>query len=108
VILPKIRKIILYSSTISLISGFILLSININYQFIKLFNTLWGNLILVSGFMSLIVYYNVILGGRRKPMGIKVGTNKVVDPIPTIMFSLITMSLVIMVVVSKVFITPSF
>ncbi len=108
VVLPKIRKMILYTSTISLISGFILLSVNINYQFIKLFDTPWGNLVLVSGLMSIIVYYNVISGGRKRLMRIRLDPNKVIDPMPTIMFSLITLSLVLMVVVSKVFLTPDF
>ncbi|MDQ4073271.1 MAG: hypothetical protein M3162_03090 [Thermoproteota archaeon] len=84
------------------------MGVNINYQFMKLLDTLWGNLVLISGLMSLIVYYNVITGGKRRPTRIKLGPNKVIDPIPTIMFSLITLSLVLMVVVSKVFLTPDF
>ena len=39
IILPKIQKIVLYASTVSIISGFILFGINTDFQYYKLFYT---------------------------------------------------------------------
>ena len=57
IILPKIQKIVLYASTVSIVSGFILFGINTDFQYYKLFYTWWGNVVLISGIFSLFVYF---------------------------------------------------
>src|SRR5919112_3322868 len=68
VILPKVQKIVIAVSTVSTVSGLILFGINTNYQFYALFLTAWGNVILVAGILSLIVYCNVVSGGKLGAM----------------------------------------
>ncbi len=105
VILPKIQKIILYSSTVSITSGLILFSINTGYQYYKLFYTIWGNIILISGIFSLFVFYNILSGGKIRSILIKLKMpQKFYNQIPLVLFSLITVSLILMILVSKVFI----
>ena len=104
-ILPKIQKIVLYDSTVSIVSGFVFFGINTNYQYYKLFNNYWGNLILLSGILSLFVYYNVLSGGKIRSIFIKLKMPlKFYDQTPIILFFMITISLILMILISKVFI----
>ena len=105
VILPKVQKIVIAVSTVSIISGFILFGINTNYQFYALFLTSWGNMILVSGILSLIVYCNVVSGGKISAMIIKLNKlPKLANQIPIVFFSMITITLTFMVLISKVYV----
>ena len=106
VILPKVQKVVIAVSTVSIISGFVLFGINTNYQFHELFLTTWGNLILVSGILSLIVYGNVVSGGKISAIIIKLSKiPKLANQIPIAFFSMITVALTFMVVISRVYIT---
>ena len=107
IILPKIQEIVLYTSTVSIVSGFIFFGINTDYQYYKLFYTLWGNIILISGTFSLIVYYNVISGGgKMRSIFIKLKMPiKFYNQTPVVLFSMITISLILMILISKVFIS---
>jgi hypothetical protein len=105
VILPKIQKIILYSSTVSIASGLILYGINTGYQYYKLFYTLWGNLILIAGIFSLFVFYNILSGGQLRSILIRLNMpKKFYNQIPMVLFCMITISLFLMILVSKMFI----
>jgi hypothetical protein len=105
VILPKIQKIILYSSIFSITSGLIIFGINTEYQYYKLFYTLWGNIILIAGIFSLFVFYNILSGGKIRSILIKLKMpQKFYNQIPIVLFSMITISLILMILVSKVFI----
>lgn len=106
VILPKVQKIVIAVSTVSIISGFIIFGISTNYQFYSLFLTSWGNMILVSGILSLIVYCNVVSGGKISEMIIKLNKlPKLENHIPIVFFSMITITLTFMILVSKVYVT---
>ena len=106
VILPKVQKTVIAVSTVSTVSGFILFGINTNYQFYALFLTSWGNVVLVAGILSLIVYCNVISGGKIGAMIIKLNKlPKLANQIPIVLFSLITIALAFMILISKVYVT---
>jgi hypothetical protein len=104
VILPKIHNIVLYTSTVSIVSGFILFGINTDYQYYKLFFTFWGNAILISGILSLFVYYNIISRCKKRPIIIKLKKPlKFNNQIPLVLFSMITISLKLMIFISKIY-----
>ncbi len=106
VILPRVQKIVITASTVSVVSGFILFGFNTNYQFYALFLTSWGNMILVAGVLSLIVYCNVISGGKISAMIIKLNKlPKLANQIPIVFFMMITISLTFMILISKVYVT---
>ncbi len=106
VILPKVQKIVIAVSTVSIISGFILFGINTDYQFYALFLTPWGNMILVAGILSLIVYCNVVSGGKIGAMIIKLNKlPKLANQVPIVFFSMITITLTFMILISKVYVT---
>ncbi|MER5175093.1 MAG: hypothetical protein ABJB76_08060 [Candidatus Nitrosocosmicus sp.] len=103
IILPKIQKIVLYASTVSIVSGFVFFGINTDCQYYKLLNTFWGNMILISGVLSLFVYYNVISGGKIRSIFIKLKMpTKFYNQTPIVLFSMITVSLFLMILLSKV------
>ena len=86
--------------------GFIIFGINTNYQYYKLFTTFWGNIIFIAGIFSLFVYYNVMSGGKIRSIFIKLKfPRKLYDRVPILLLFLITTSLILMVLISKVFIT---
>ncbi len=106
IILPKIQKIVLYASTVSVVSGFIFFGINADYHYYKLFNTFWGTMILISGVLSLFVYYNIISGGKMRSIFIKLKMpTKFYNQTPIVLFSMITVSLFLMILLSKIFIS---
>ena len=45
IILLRIQKVVVYTSTVSIVSGIVFFGINTNYQYYKLFYTTWGNII---------------------------------------------------------------
>jgi hypothetical protein len=104
VILPRFRKIVLCVSTVSIVSGLVLFGINNNYRYYELFYTFEGNTIFISGVLSLFVYYNVLSGGRKR--SITVISKKIKGfngGIPIMLFSMLTLSLILMILISKVF-----
>ena len=106
VILPQVQKVVIAVSTVSIISGFVLFGIHTNYQFYELFLTSWGNLIFVSGILSLIVYCNVVSGGKIGSMIIKLKKlPKLANQVPIMFFSMITITLTFMILISKVYVT---
>ena len=104
ILLPKIQKIVFYSSITSLISGFVLFGINTNFQYFKLFSTMSGNIVVISGILSLFVFYNIVSGGKLRTILIMIDAPKdLYNKIPLIMFSLITLTLISMILLSKIF-----
>ena len=105
IILPRIQQVVLFAGTISIISGIVLFGFNTNYQYYKLFNTIWGNIILMAGILALLVYYNVISGGKIRLIFIKLKLpRKFYNQTPIILFSMITISIALMILISEVFI----
>ncbi|MGN6708502.1 MAG: hypothetical protein ACTHKF_04060, partial [Candidatus Nitrosocosmicus sp.] len=94
-----------FVSTISIFSGLVFFGINNNLQYYKLFTTLWGNIILIAGILSLFVYYNVMSGGKIQSIVIKLKfPRKLFNSVPLVLFSMITLCLMLMILISKVFI----
>ncbi len=104
ILLPKFQKIVFYTSIVSLTSGFILFGVNTNFQYYMLFHTTWGNVIVLSGIISLFVFYNISSGGKVRLILIKINAPKeLINKIPLIMFSLITITLISMILLTKIF-----
>ncbi len=104
ILLPKFQKIVFYTSIVSLTSGFILFGVNTNFQYYMLFYTTWGNVIVLSGIISLFVFYNIASGGKMRLILIKINAPKeLINKIPLIMFSLITITLISMILLTKIF-----
>ena len=105
IILPRIQRVVVYTASVSIISGIVFFGINTNYQYYKLFYTIWGNIILISGVFSLLVYYNVISGGKMRLIFIHLKLpRKFYNQTPIVLFSMITISLSIMILITRVFI----
>jgi hypothetical protein len=105
IVLPKIQKIVSFVSTISIFSGLVFFGINNDFQYYKLFTTFWGNIILIAGILSLFVYYNVMSGGKIQSIVIKMKfPRKLFNSIPLVLFSMITLCLMLMILISKIFI----
>ena len=103
IILPRVRKLVIFTSTISIISGCGLFGLNSNFQFEDFIHTTKGNVILFSGSLSLIVYYHVLSGS--KPNSVASKLNKVLKLtgfIPYIMFGFLTTALVSMFIASAI------
>jgi hypothetical protein len=105
-ILPRIHRFILPISTISILSGIALTFININFDPYRLFNTIWGYLVVIGGLFSIPVY--LVILSQSKPVNIKIqlnkkkNFNKKILP-PYFLFILLSITIFIMVFVTKVF-----
>ena len=105
-ILPRIHRFILPISTISILSGIALTFININFDPYRLFNTIWGYLVIIGGLFSIPVY--LVILSQSKPVNIKIqlnkkkNFNKKILP-PYFLFILLSITIFIMVFVMKVF-----
>jgi hypothetical protein len=105
-ILPRIHRFILPISTISILSGIALTFININFDPYRLFNTIWGYLVIIGGLFSIPVY--LVILSQSKPVTFKIQLNKKKNfkkkilP-PYFLFILLSITIFIMVFVTKVF-----
>ena len=105
-ILPRIHRFILPISPISILSGIVLTFININFDPYRLFNTIWGYLVIIGGLFSIPVY--LVILSQSKPVNIKIqlnkkkNFNKKILP-PYFLFILLSITIFIMVFVTKVF-----
>ncbi|MDN5868455.1 MAG: hypothetical protein L0H55_13805 [Candidatus Nitrosocosmicus sp.] len=103
IILPRIRKLVIFASTVSIASGFVLFGFNSNFQFEDLIYTAKGNVILFSGSLSIIVYYHVLYGS--KPYSVASKLHKVLKLnkfIPYLMFGFLTAAMVSMILASVI------
>ncbi len=105
-ILPRIHRFILPISTISILSGIALTFININFDPYRLFNTIWGYLLIIGGLFSIPVY--LVILSQSKAGNIKIQLNKKKNfkkkilP-PYLLFILLSITIIIMVFVTKLF-----
>ncbi|TVP40113.1 membrane protein of unknown function [Candidatus Nitrosocosmicus arcticus] len=103
IILPQIRRLVIFASTISIVSGFVLFGFNSNFRFEDLAYTSKGNVILLSGSLSLIVYYHVLYGSKPSSMTSKLHKVLKLDKfIPNIMFGFLTAAMVSMILASVI------
>lgn len=105
IILPRTRNVVVYSSTISIIAGVILFMLNSNFNIVSIFYSLHNSLIFVSGILSLLVYFHILSQSPTfsslrfvSKIFFRVGLS-----LPYILFSFLTLSLVIMLFVSNFF-----
>jgi hypothetical protein len=104
IVLPKIRKVIIIASTMSITSGLIVLGMSFNFSIQNFINTTKSIFILISGFFSLIVYYHILIGTHRRlldPKSKMLGRVVVVKIIPYLMFGLLSTTMVSMIVASR-------
>jgi hypothetical protein len=103
IILPRIRKLVIFASTVSIASGFVLFGFNSNFQFENLIYTTKGNVILFSGSLSIIVFYHVLYGPKPNSVASKLHKAlKLNKFIPYIMFGFLTTALVSMILASAI------
>ena len=101
--LPQIRRLVILASTISIASGIVLFGFNSNFQFEDLVYTTKGNVILFSGYLSLIVYYHVLSGSNPNSMISKLHkVLKLNKFIPSIIFGFLTTAMVSMILASAI------
>lgn len=104
IVLPKIRKVIIFASTISIISGLIQFGMFFNFDIPGFINSAGSILIMISGFFSLIVYYHILFVTHKslpspKPKILAVIVS--VEIIPYLMFGLLSVTMVSMIIVSS-------
>jgi hypothetical protein len=98
IILPRLRKLVIFTSTVSIASGFVLFGFNSNFQFENLIYTTKGNVILFGGSLSIIVYYHVLYGPKPNTVASKLyKALKLNRFIPYIMFGFLTATMVSMI-----------
>ncbi|MDQ3084686.1 MAG: hypothetical protein M3Q77_07735 [Thermoproteota archaeon] len=102
IILPQIRRLVIFASTISIVSGFVLFGVNSNFRFEDLVYTTKGNVILLSGSLSLIVYYHVLSGSKPNSMTKLHKVLKLDKFVPHIMFGYLTAAMVSMILASVI------
>lgn len=105
-ILPRIHQFILPISTISILSGIALTFININFDPYRLFNTIGGYLLIIGGLFSIPVYLVILsqskLGNIKIQLNKKKNFKKKILP-PYLLFILLSITIFIMVFVTKLF-----
>ncbi len=105
-ILPRIHQFILPISTISILSGIALTFININFDPYRLFNTIVGYLLIIGGLFSIPVYLVILsqskLGNIKIQLNKKKNFKKKILP-PYLLFILLSITIFIMVFVTKLF-----
>jgi len=105
-ILPRIHQFILPISTISILSGITLTFINISFDPYRFFNTIWGYLLIIGGLFSIPVYLVILsqskLGNIRIQLNKKKNFKKKILP-PNLLFILLSITIFIMVFVTKLF-----
>ena len=105
ILLPRIHKFIIPISTITLISGLLLLIINIEGVIARILESIWGEMILTGGSFSLPVYIHILL--RLKKRNIKLQLKRIEKSIktqtilPYILFSFLSISIGIMIFTSN-------
>jgi hypothetical protein len=107
-ILPKIRRLVIIVSSVSIFSGLMLYGLFSNLDVRSYIYSYPGFVILISGSLSLVVYFHVLNGGQHKfilvknstGMGMGMGMGRY---IPFVMFGLLTITLILMVIVSTTY-----
>jgi hypothetical protein len=105
ILLPRIHKFIIPISTVTLISGFLLLMINIEGDFSRILASIWGKMILIGGIFSLPVYIIILI--RSKTRNIKLQLNrgkrstKSKPILPYLLFSFLSISIAIMIFIAN-------
>ena len=105
ILLPRIHKFIIPISTITLISGFLLLLVNIESDFSRILNSGWGKMIVLGGVLSLPVYINILIHSKTRNINLQLKRNdksiKRKTILPYILFSFLSISIGIMIFIAN-------
>ena len=105
ILLPRIHKFIISISTVTLISGILLLIINIEGNFSTIWTSIWGKMILLGGSFSIPVYIIILIRSKTRNLNLKLNRNKKSIKsktiLPYILFSLLSISIGTMVFITK-------
>ena len=105
ILLPQIHKFIIPISTITLISGFLLLIINIRGDFSTIWTSSWGKTILLGGSFSIPVYIIILFRSKTRNIKLQLKRNdksiKSKTILPYILFSLLSISIGTMIFIAN-------
>ena len=105
ILLPRIHKFLIPISTITLISGFLLLLVNIEGDFSRILNSSWGKMILLGGVLSLPVYITILIRSKTRNIKSQMKRNdksiKRKPILPYILFSFLSISIGIMIFIAN-------
>ena len=106
ILLPRIHKFIIPISTITLISGFLLLLVNIEGDFSRILNSSWGKMIMLGGLFSLPVYIIILIRSRTRNIKLQLKRNEKsikskTTILPYILFSFLSISIGIMIFIAN-------
>ena len=109
-ILPRIHKFVIPISTLSILSGIVLTFINIDFDLNRLFNSMWGYMLIVGGLFSLPVYIIVIFRSKNRNVKVQLGKKKLPQYnklIPYLVFLFLSITISLMIFVTQWFFLPS-
>ncbi len=102
-ILPRIHKFVIPLSTLSIISGSILTMINIDFEIDRLFESIWGYLLVIGGSFSIPVYLIVIFRSKKPDTKLQLRKKKSFqynNYIPYVAFLLLSITISLMIFVT--------
>ncbi|MGE3858622.1 MAG: hypothetical protein AB7F53_01395 [Nitrososphaeraceae archaeon] len=102
-ILPRIHKFVIPLSTLSIISGSILTMINIDFEIDRLFESIWGYLLVIGGSFSIPVYLIVIFRSKKPDRKLQLRKKKSFqynNYIPYVAFLLLSITISLMIFVT--------
>ena len=109
-ILPRIHKFVIPISTLSILSGIVLTFINIDFDLDRLFNSMWGYMLIVGGLFSLPVYLIVIFRSKNRNVKVQLGKKKLPqynNLLPYLVFLFLSITISLMIFVTQWFFLPS-
>jgi hypothetical protein len=102
-ILPRIHKFVIPLSTLSIISGIVLTMIKIDFEMDRLFESLWGYLLIIGGSFSIPVYLIVVIRSKKRDVKLQLRKKKSFqydNYIPYIAFLLLSITISLMIFVT--------
>jgi len=102
-ILPRIHKFVIPLSTLSIISGIVLTMIRIDFEMDRLFESLWGYLLIIGGSFSIPVYLIVVIRSKKRDVKLQLRKKKSFqydNYIPYIAFLLLSITISLMIFVT--------
>ena len=102
-ILPRIHKFIIPISTLSIISGIVMTLVNIDYDVDRLFNSIWGSLLIAAGLFSIPVYLIVIFRSKQRNIKIQMSTKKTTrnsNYLPYLLFLFLSITISMMIYIT--------
>ena len=89
---------------------FILITLNIDFDLNRLFNSMWGYMLIVGGLFSLPVYIIVIFRSKNRNVKVQLGKKKLPHYnklLPYLVFLFLSITISLMIFVTQWFFLPS-